>query len=144
MQGAWVRSLGQEDSPGEGNGNPMQYSRLGNHMDRGAWWATVHGVTRVRHDWPAVPHEPFYPMTWYGTVHCRVQLYTATISLKEKKTVRSKQTKTMKFTPVTPFASGIYFLKQDSQPLMKKRLWRGVKVQRRPLCVGPALLKLPD
>ena len=30
--------------PGEGNGNPLQYSCLGNLMDRGAWWATVHGV----------------------------------------------------------------------------------------------------
>ena len=36
--------------PGEGNGNPLQYSCLENHMDRGAWWATVHGVARVRHD----------------------------------------------------------------------------------------------
>ena len=32
--------------PGEGNGNPLQYSFLGNSMDRGAWWATVHGVTK--------------------------------------------------------------------------------------------------
>ena len=30
---------------GEGNGNPLQYSCLGNLMDREAWWATVHGVT---------------------------------------------------------------------------------------------------
>ena len=29
-------------SPGEGNGNPLQYSCLGNPMDRGAWWATLH------------------------------------------------------------------------------------------------------
>jgi len=36
-------------SPGEGNGNPLQYSCVGNPMDRGAWWVTVHGVTRVRH-----------------------------------------------------------------------------------------------
>ena len=32
--------------PGEGNGNPLQYSCLGNPMDRGAWWATVHGVEK--------------------------------------------------------------------------------------------------
>ena len=32
-------------SPGEGNGNPLQYSCLENTMDGGAWWATVHGVT---------------------------------------------------------------------------------------------------
>ena len=37
-------------SPGEGNGNPLQYSCLGNPMDRGSWQATVHGVARVRHD----------------------------------------------------------------------------------------------
>ena len=32
--------------PGEGNGNPLQYSCLENSMDRGAWWATVHGVAK--------------------------------------------------------------------------------------------------
>ena len=31
---------------GEGNGNTLQYSSLGNPMDTGAWWATVHGVTK--------------------------------------------------------------------------------------------------
>ena len=33
-------------SPGEGNGNPLQYSCLENPMDGGPWWATVHGVTK--------------------------------------------------------------------------------------------------
>ena len=33
-------------SAGEGNGSPLQYSCLGSPMDRGAWWATVHGVTK--------------------------------------------------------------------------------------------------
>ena len=37
---------GSERSPRIGNGNPVQYSCLGNSMDRGAWWATVHGVTK--------------------------------------------------------------------------------------------------
>ena len=32
-------------SPGEGNDNPLQYSCLGNPVERGAWWATVYGVT---------------------------------------------------------------------------------------------------
>ena len=36
--------LGSGRSPGEGNGNPLQYSCLENPMGRGAWWATVHGV----------------------------------------------------------------------------------------------------
>ena len=35
---------GSGRSPGEGNGNPLQYSCLGNPLDRGAWWAVVHGV----------------------------------------------------------------------------------------------------
>ena len=33
-------------SPGEGNGNPLQYSYLENPMDRGTWWATVHRITK--------------------------------------------------------------------------------------------------
>ena len=33
-------------SPGGGNGNPLQYSCLENPMDRGAWWATVHGAAK--------------------------------------------------------------------------------------------------
>ena len=33
-------------APGEENGNPLQYSCLGNPMDREAWWATAHGVTK--------------------------------------------------------------------------------------------------
>ena len=41
---------GSGKSSGEGNGNPLQYSCLENPMDRGAWWATVHGVARVGHD----------------------------------------------------------------------------------------------
>ena len=36
--------------PGEGNGNPLQYSFLENPMDSGAWWATVHGSQRVAQD----------------------------------------------------------------------------------------------
>ena len=49
--------------PGEGNGNPLQYSCLENPMERGAWWATVHGVARVGHDLATKPSPPFlhYP-----------------------------------------------------------------------------------
>ena len=39
-------------SPGEGNGNPLQCSCLENPMDRGAWWAIVHGTARVGHELP--------------------------------------------------------------------------------------------
>ena len=37
---------GSGRSPGEGNGYPLQYSFMENSMDRGAWWAAVHGVTK--------------------------------------------------------------------------------------------------
>ena len=40
----WIPGLGR--SPREGNGNPLQYSCLGNPKDRGAWQATVHGVVK--------------------------------------------------------------------------------------------------
>ena len=42
--------LGLGRSPGEGNGNPLQYSCLGNPVDRGVWWAIVNGILTVRHD----------------------------------------------------------------------------------------------
>ena len=39
---------GSGGSPGGGHGSPVQYSRLENPTDRGAWWATVHGVAKSR------------------------------------------------------------------------------------------------
>ena len=51
MQKTRVQSLGREDSPGEGNGKPLQYSCLENPMDRGAWQGySPWGCKRVRHD----------------------------------------------------------------------------------------------
>ena len=46
---------GSRRSTGEGNGNPLQYSCLENPMVRGAWQATVHGVTRYRHNLATKP-----------------------------------------------------------------------------------------
>ena len=42
--GGSIPGLGR--SPGEGHGNPLQYSCLENPVDRGAWWATVYGVSK--------------------------------------------------------------------------------------------------
>ena len=47
MQETQVGSLGQEDSLGVGKCNPLKCSCLGNPVDRGAWWAAVHGIVRV-------------------------------------------------------------------------------------------------
>ena len=41
-----IHGLGRP--PGKGDGSPLQYSCLQNSMDKGAWWATVHGVTKSR------------------------------------------------------------------------------------------------
>ena len=41
-----VSISGSGRSPGGGNGNPLQYSCLENPVDKGAWWVTVHGVTK--------------------------------------------------------------------------------------------------
>ena len=49
---------GSGRSPGEGNSNPLQYSCLENPIDRGAWQATVHGVSRVGHDLATKPTMP--------------------------------------------------------------------------------------
>ena len=51
---------GSGRSLGEGNGNPLQFSCLGNPMDRGASWATVHGVARVGHDLVTKPPPKMY------------------------------------------------------------------------------------
>ena len=49
---------GSGRSPGEGNGNPLQYSCLENPMDKGAWQATVHEVARVEHNLATKPSPP--------------------------------------------------------------------------------------
>ena len=50
IAGDLVQSLDGEDPLGEENGNPLQYSCLKNSVDRGAWWATVHGSQRFGYD----------------------------------------------------------------------------------------------
>ena len=47
--------------PGEGNGNPLRYSCLENPMDRGAWWAIVHGVAK---SWTRLSNFTFF--LWFG------------------------------------------------------------------------------
>ena len=56
----------QRRSPGEGNGYPLQYSCLENSMDRGAWWATVHGDTK-RHQWATNTFKGL-PESWWNII----------------------------------------------------------------------------
>ena len=55
MQETWVQSLVWEDAAGKGNGNPLQYSCLGNPMDRGVWQAATHRTARVGKDLASKP-----------------------------------------------------------------------------------------
>ena len=55
---------GLERSPGEGNGNPLQNSYLGDPMDREAWQTTVHGVTRVGHNLVTKPPPWITALLW--------------------------------------------------------------------------------
>ena len=55
---------GLGSSPGEGNGNPLQYSCLENSMGRGAWWATVHGVTKSRTRLSTALRISPLPLSW--------------------------------------------------------------------------------
>ena len=52
--------LGWGRSSGEGHGNSLQYPCLENPMDRGAWWATVHKVTKSLHDWNDLAYKQYY------------------------------------------------------------------------------------
>ena len=56
-------------SSGEGNVNVLQYSCLGNPMNRGAWWVTVHRVTRVRHNL-ATTYPKRYSINPVFYMHC--------------------------------------------------------------------------
>ena len=52
----FISGLGR--SSGEGNGNPLQYSCLGNPVDRGTWWATVHAIAEMNMTYRLSMHEP--------------------------------------------------------------------------------------
>ena len=63
-------------SPGEGRGNPFQYACLGNAMDRGAWWATIHRVTEsdmteVTETHARPNHNSEYLLSSSGTATCQ-------------------------------------------------------------------------
>ena len=72
IQEIWVQSLGQKiASLGVGNGNPLQYSSLDNPMDRGAWWATVHGITKNQtwlSNWALLPYMVWGLAEWFTVV----------------------------------------------------------------------------
>ena len=74
----------------EGNGNPFQYSCLENPMDREAWWATDHGVARVKYNLSTKPPPPEI-LSWTrilntNKTNCKVHFVSALISKQSKST----------------------------------------------------------
>ena len=66
---------GSGRSPGGGHGNPLQYSRLENLMDRGAWWAMIHGVVKSQTRLKGLSvHAQVY--TFVKTLNCILKMYT--------------------------------------------------------------------
>ena len=55
-----VLSLGQDNPPGEGNGNPLQHCCRKNPMDRGTWEATIHKIARVRYNLTTNQQQQFH------------------------------------------------------------------------------------
>ena len=89
--GDWGSIPGLGRSPGEGNGNPLQYSCLENPMDRRAWRATDYGVARVGYDLvtktTATTHNFKYAMTVYMQIwflKCRIMLRLLTVKSNAK------------------------------------------------------------
>ena len=62
MQETWVQSVGLEEENGEGNGNPLQYSCLGNPINRGPWQTKVHGAAKELDTTEQLTHAFTFPM----------------------------------------------------------------------------------
>ena len=92
-----VQFPGSGGSPGKGNGNPIRYSCLENSMDRGAWWATVHGSqSQTRQTTPTNTHSNLgkYPTTSEkdGSTHHTLHLLPLTLLItKQNANIEIKQ-----------------------------------------------------
>ena len=75
---------GSGRSHGGGHGNPPQYSCLKNPMDRGAWRATVQGVTKSRHDWSSLAHT---------RSECEIRRLSSTLSTKQISLIAQRKKK---------------------------------------------------
>ena len=74
-------------SPGEGNGNPVQYSCLENPMDGGAWWATVHGVAK---SWTRLSDFTFTFTFKDSSLSRKVKLITRNMYLCKRKNLSGR------------------------------------------------------
>ena len=111
MQETRVQSLGWEDAPGEGNGNSLQYSCLENPMDRGTWWATIHGVVRVRHNLVTKPSSDLRK-AWFGSNTDLVMILALSFSITLNNTLTSSRLNFHNYKMVITFFTLWYCEKQ--------------------------------
>ena len=86
-------------SPGEGNGKPLQYSCLENPMDGGAWWATVHGVAKIRTRLSDFTLGPYYFFPWRNVLTLSLHINLRILSPNLKSPVTFILT-TKRFAPL--------------------------------------------
>ena len=112
---------GSGRSPGGGYGNPLQYDFLGNPRHREAWQATVHWISRVRHDWSDLvlmhaicQDEPWSSKTFYS----QSGLGTSSIG---KELVRDAESQSLKYSS-KPLDEDLHFKKKSPGDPVKKSL----------------------
>ena len=113
----WVRKI-----PREGNGNPLQYSPLGKPMDRGGWWATVHGVTKSwtrlsRHTHTFVLYN-LCPLTYETRCHLKragIISYDWTSDLSKAQHLFSRPRPSVKRTETDQSSLMLWFTYRDTQ-----------------------------
>ena len=92
-------------SPGEGNGNPLQCFCLGNPMDRGAWWTTVHGITKNQ-KWLSDWTELVFTKPVIRTPSCIWQVHKRQTTLKKGFTGAFSEEATIETKPSCCFLGG--------------------------------------
>ena len=124
-------------SPGEGNGNPLQYSRLENPIDGGAWWTAVHGVTKSW-TWLSDWHFHFYFLGRATLSFCDQKVWRVHVrgvhSVSMERTLHSLLNVVLFFilTEISIVSSGAEFLLNNNFPSnynTKQLLWLNLFIQ---------------
>ena len=113
MQKTEVHSFGREYSPGEGNGNSLQYSYLGNPMVRGAWWATVQGTAKKLDSTYQLNNEKAMCYVW-GDFMEFFSVHTPKSQLLTYQTIQNSSVEVMLDIGYWDFSSGPVVKNQES------------------------------
>ena len=113
MQKTEVHSFGREYSPGEGNGNSLQYSYLGNPMVRGAWWATVQGTAKKLDSTYQLNNEKAMCYVWCDFMEF-FSVHTPKSQLLTYQTIQNSSVEVMLDIGYWDFSSGPVVKNQES------------------------------